>query len=71
VGSEPIEGWSGEKGFRQRYWPIPQDNQVYYGEYFPTDPPVRSMVEVSRLPKDVALDIDMTAYIGDEEGKPI
>ena len=49
---------------------FPKINQVY-GEYFPADPPARSTVEVSRLPKDVALEIDMTAYLGDEEGKPV
>jgi 2-iminobutanoate/2-iminopropanoate deaminase len=32
-------------------------NEVY-GSYFPTDPPARSTVEVSRLPKDVLVEMD-------------
>jgi 2-iminobutanoate/2-iminopropanoate deaminase len=36
-------------------------NDVYYG-YFPSDPPARSTVEVSRLPKDVALEMDFVAF---------
>jgi 2-iminobutanoate/2-iminopropanoate deaminase len=35
-------------------------NEIY-GSYFPTDPPARSTVEVSKLPKDVALEIDFVA----------
>jgi 2-iminobutanoate/2-iminopropanoate deaminase len=35
-------------------------NEVY-GSYFPTDPPARATVEVSRLPKDVAIEIDLIA----------
>ena len=29
-----------------------------YAEYFPSDPPARSTVEVSRLPKDVCVEIE-------------
>lgn len=36
-------------------------NEVY-GGYFPSDPPARATVEVSRLPKDVALEMDFIAY---------
>jgi 2-iminobutanoate/2-iminopropanoate deaminase len=35
-------------------------NEVY-GGYFPVDPPARATVEVSRLPKDVAVEIDFIA----------
>ena len=35
-------------------------NEVY-GSYFPAYPPARATVEVSRLPKDVALEIDFIA----------
>lgn len=35
-------------------------NEVY-GSYFLTDPPARATVEVSRLPKDVAVEIDFIA----------
>jgi 2-iminobutanoate/2-iminopropanoate deaminase len=38
-------------------------NEVY-GSYFPTDPPARATVEVSRLPKDVAIEIDLIACKG-------
>jgi 2-iminobutanoate/2-iminopropanoate deaminase len=38
-------------------------NEVY-GSYFPSDPPARSTVEVSRLPKDVALEMDFIAWKG-------
>lgn len=36
-------------------------NEIY-GSYFPADPPARSTVEVSRLPKDVAIEIDFVAW---------
>ncbi len=36
-------------------------NEVY-GGYFPIDPPARATVEVSRLPKDVAVEMDFIAY---------
>ena len=35
-------------------------NEVY-GAYFPVDPPARATVEVSRLPKDVAVEMDFIA----------
>jgi 2-iminobutanoate/2-iminopropanoate deaminase len=36
-------------------------NEVYR-EFFPGEPPARSVVEVSRLPKDVLVEIEMVAY---------
>lgn len=38
-------------------------NEVYAG-YFPSDPPARATVEVSRLPKDVGIEIEVVAYKG-------
>jgi 2-iminobutanoate/2-iminopropanoate deaminase len=38
-------------------------NEIY-GNYFPVDPPARATVEVSRLPKDVAVEIDFIACKG-------
>ncbi len=38
-------------------------NEVY-GSYFASDPPARATVEVSRLPKDVAVEIDFIAVKG-------
>lgn len=38
-------------------------NEVY-GGYFPDDPPARATVEVSRLPKDAALEMDFIAWKG-------
>jgi len=38
-------------------------NEVYAG-FFPTDPPARSVVEVSRLPKDVLVEVEMIAHRG-------
>ncbi len=35
-------------------------NEIY-GLYFPADPPARSTVEVSRLPRDVSLEMDFIA----------
>ncbi len=37
-----------------------QMNEVY-GKFFPSAPPARSTVEVARLPKDVAVEIDVIA----------
>lgn len=34
-----------------------------YAEYFPSAPPARSSVEVARLPRDVAVEIDCIAII--------
>ncbi len=38
-------------------------NEVY-GKYFPSEPPARATVEVSRLPKDVSVEIDFIAWKG-------
>lgn len=38
-------------------------NEVY-GGYFTSDPPARATVEVSRLPKDVSLEMDFVAWKG-------
>ncbi len=38
-------------------------NEVY-GSYFPSDPPARATVEVSRLPKDVSVEMDFVAWKG-------
>ncbi|PTY91338.1 hypothetical protein B5V90_04825 [Heyndrickxia sporothermodurans] len=37
-------------------------NEIY-GEYFSTHKPARSCVEVSRLPKDVSIEIEVIALI--------
>lgn len=37
-------------------------NEIY-GSYFPENPPARETVEVSRLPKDVKIEISCVAYI--------
>jgi 2-iminobutanoate/2-iminopropanoate deaminase len=39
-------------------------NEVY-GEFFRTNPPARSTVEVARLPRDVRVEIDAIAVVGD------
>jgi len=38
-------------------------NEVY-GGYFPAEPPARATIEVSRLPKDVELEMDFIAWKG-------
>ncbi len=38
-------------------------NDIYSG-YFPSNPPARATVEVSRLPKDVAVEMDFIAWKG-------
>jgi 2-iminobutanoate/2-iminopropanoate deaminase len=38
-------------------------NEIY-GGYFPSDPPARATVQVSRLPKEVAIEIDFVAWKG-------
>jgi 2-iminobutanoate/2-iminopropanoate deaminase len=38
-------------------------NEVY-GSHFSSDPPARATVEVSRLPKDVSIEIDFIAWKG-------
>lgn len=37
-------------------------NEIY-GKYFPQDPPARETVEVSRLPKDVSVEISCIAVV--------
>lgn len=37
-------------------------NEVY-GRYFPTQPPARATVQVSRLPKDVKVEIEVVALL--------
>ncbi|MCG2590177.1 RidA family protein [Rhodohalobacter sulfatireducens] len=39
------------------------DINEIYGSYFPENPPARETVEVSRLPKDVKIEISCVAYI--------
>jgi 2-iminobutanoate/2-iminopropanoate deaminase len=36
-----------------------------YGEFFTSEPPARSTVEVARLPKDVLIEIDCIAIVND------
>ena len=36
-----------------------------YGEYFTTEPPARSTVQVARLPRDVGIEIEVIALRGD------
>jgi 2-iminobutanoate/2-iminopropanoate deaminase len=40
------------------------DFNSVYGEFFNINPPARSTVEVARLPKDVAIEIDCIAMTG-------
>ena len=42
-------------------------NEVY-GKFFTSSPPARSTVEVSRLPKDVLVEIDVIALSPTDEG---
>jgi 2-iminobutanoate/2-iminopropanoate deaminase len=37
-------------------------NEIY-GEFFSTEPPARSAVEVARLPRDVAIEVEAVALI--------
>ena len=39
------------------------DMNSVYGEFFPSEPPARSTVEVARLPKDVLVEIDCIALV--------
>lgn len=41
---------------------FPAMNEVY-GEFFKSDPPARSTVEVARLPRDVRVEIDAIAMV--------
>ena len=43
---------------------FPQMNETY-AKYFGTNPPARSTVEVSRLPRDVDVEIDAIACLSD------
>ncbi len=43
---------------------FPEFNEIY-GEYFGKSLPARACVEVSRLPKDVHIEIEAVAYCGD------
>ena len=38
-------------------------NEVY-STFFPNKPPARAAVQVARLPKDVAFEVDMVAFLG-------
>ncbi len=38
-------------------------NEVY-STFFPANPPARAAVQVARLPKDVAIEVDMVAFLG-------
>jgi 2-iminobutanoate/2-iminopropanoate deaminase len=40
-------------------------NEIYAG-YFKDEPPARATVQVSALPKNVAIEIEAIAYVGDE-----
>ena len=40
-------------------------NAVYERSFAGSQPPARACVEVSRLPRDVAVEIDAIAYLGD------
>jgi 2-iminobutanoate/2-iminopropanoate deaminase len=40
------------------------DFNAVYAEFFRIDPPARATVEVARLPKDVAIEIDCIAITG-------
>ena len=42
---------------------FPKVNEIY-GSYFKPDPPARSTVEVSRLPKDVLVEVEIIALVG-------
>ena len=41
---------------------FPKVNEIY-GSYFKENPPARSTVEVSRLPKDVLVEVEVIAYL--------
>lgn len=42
---------------------FPKVNEIY-GTYFKENPPARSTVEVARLPKDVLVEVEVTAILG-------
>ncbi len=39
-------------------------NEIYAG-YFPADPPARSAIQAAKLPKDVDIEIEVIAFLGD------
>ncbi|NIS80420.1 MAG: hypothetical protein GTO14_09500 [Anaerolineales bacterium] len=39
-----------------------------YAEYFGDDPPARSTIQVARLPKDAAIEIEAIAVVGEAHG---
>ena len=41
------------------------DMNGIYAEFFPEDPPARSAVEAARLPKDVDIEVDVIAFVGE------
>jgi len=41
---------------------FPVVNEIY-GQYFKSNPPARSTVEVARLPKDLLVEVEVTAYL--------
>ncbi len=41
-----------------------QRMNAVYAEFFPQDPPARSTVQVARLPRDAAVEIEVVATIG-------
>ena len=41
---------------------FPKMNEVY-GQYFSADPPARSTVQAAKLPRDVAVEIDVIAAV--------
>ncbi len=47
---------------------FPRMNEVY-ARYFPSNPPARATVEVSRLPRDVRVEIDVIAAARAPRGK--
>ncbi len=42
-----------------------QRMNAVYAEFFPQDPPARSTVQVARLPRDAAVEIEVVAAVGD------
>lgn len=44
---------------------FPKVNDLYGAAFVGITPPARSTVEVARLPKDVLVEIEVTAYLGD------
>jgi 2-iminobutanoate/2-iminopropanoate deaminase len=41
-----------------------QKMNAIYAEFFPSNPPARSTVQVSRLPKDACVEIEVVATVG-------